>query len=256
VIYDDVPFDHHEPCPRCGSRDNLGVWKDGHKFCFGCGYWESSPDSITNIKRKLAVDNNNNGDGPVFDPDDYTYALPDKARAWLDKYGITRAEVTHFDIMWNKNTDSLVFPVIIGGKITLTSERYFGPDPNQPKYKIKGQKNNHNLFITNKNQKGTVVFVEDFLSAIKVGRFVGACPLFGSTVGGNALKWAIGNFSKIRVWLDYDKAGQSVVEASKLSQYCSDVRSIISTLDPKEYSNNDLRNILEKYNTLGGLTTQ
>ena len=30
----------HEPCPKCGSRDNLGRYSDGHGFCFGCGYYE------------------------------------------------------------------------------------------------------------------------------------------------------------------------------------------------------------------------
>ena len=30
----------HEPCPACGSRDNLGRYDDGHGYCFGCQYWE------------------------------------------------------------------------------------------------------------------------------------------------------------------------------------------------------------------------
>lgn len=29
-----------EPCPACGSRDNLGRYSDGHGFCFGCGHHE------------------------------------------------------------------------------------------------------------------------------------------------------------------------------------------------------------------------
>jgi twinkle protein len=30
----------HEPCPKCGSKDNLARWPDGHAFCFGCEYHE------------------------------------------------------------------------------------------------------------------------------------------------------------------------------------------------------------------------
>lgn len=30
----------HEPCPACGSRDNLSRYSDGHGFCHGCRYWE------------------------------------------------------------------------------------------------------------------------------------------------------------------------------------------------------------------------
>jgi len=29
-----------EPCPECGSKDNLGRYSDGHAWCFGCGYRE------------------------------------------------------------------------------------------------------------------------------------------------------------------------------------------------------------------------
>lgn len=42
-----------EPCPKCGSRDNLKRYDDGHAHCFGsaCGYHEPPTDS--NGKRKV-----------------------------------------------------------------------------------------------------------------------------------------------------------------------------------------------------------
>lgn len=36
----DSQFVRHEPCPACGSRDNLARYSDGHAYCFGCGYYE------------------------------------------------------------------------------------------------------------------------------------------------------------------------------------------------------------------------
>lgn len=33
-------FLHKEPCPACGSRDNLARYSDGHGHCFGCGHYE------------------------------------------------------------------------------------------------------------------------------------------------------------------------------------------------------------------------
>jgi len=30
-----------EPCPSCGSRDNLARYSDGHGYCFGCQYYEA-----------------------------------------------------------------------------------------------------------------------------------------------------------------------------------------------------------------------
>ena len=37
----------HEPCPKCGSKDNLGRYPDGHAYCFGdsCSYYEHGNDS-------------------------------------------------------------------------------------------------------------------------------------------------------------------------------------------------------------------
>lgn len=34
----DSTFVRHEPCPSCGSKDNLARYSDGHGHCFGCGY--------------------------------------------------------------------------------------------------------------------------------------------------------------------------------------------------------------------------
>ena len=36
----DPLFKKHEPCPECGSRDNVGVWANGSEHCFSpdCTY--------------------------------------------------------------------------------------------------------------------------------------------------------------------------------------------------------------------------
>lgn len=33
-------FIGHEPCPSCGSKDNLSRYSDGHAYCFGCKHYE------------------------------------------------------------------------------------------------------------------------------------------------------------------------------------------------------------------------
>ena len=42
----------HEPCPSCGSRDNLGRYDDGHGFCFGCRYWEPGEFNVAPPQRQ------------------------------------------------------------------------------------------------------------------------------------------------------------------------------------------------------------
>lgn len=39
-LEDDSTFLQHEPCPECGSKDNLSRYSDGHAYCFGCEYYE------------------------------------------------------------------------------------------------------------------------------------------------------------------------------------------------------------------------
>lgn len=36
----DSEFVGKEPCPECGSKDNLARYSDGHGYCFGCRYHE------------------------------------------------------------------------------------------------------------------------------------------------------------------------------------------------------------------------
>ena len=42
---EDSTFVRHEPCPSCGSKDNLARYSDGHGYCFGCHYREHGSDS-------------------------------------------------------------------------------------------------------------------------------------------------------------------------------------------------------------------
>ena len=42
-------FVSHEPCPQCGSKDNLARYTDGHGWCFGCGYYDGVPN-LTEVR--------------------------------------------------------------------------------------------------------------------------------------------------------------------------------------------------------------
>lgn len=239
---DDERFHHHEPCPKCGSRDNLGVWDDGHKWCFGCGFYLPSPTSLDNLKKKAAMleNNNKNGNVAAVDTSGFTSVIPPTPLAWLKKYGITHNEISYYGILWNELKDRLVFPLRDDLGIIFTTERYFGPKPDYPKYVTYGQKATNTIYFANKNTPQSLVIVEDFVSAIKVARFANCLPIFGSTISANSLKWIMAWFKCIRIWLDMDKAAESLQQASRLSQFVANTRSIITEFDPKEYSNNSL----------------
>jgi twinkle protein len=56
MIDEEGTFLRHEPCPMCGSRDNLGRYTD-HAYCFGCGYYESSQteSSVQPQRRRMSL---------------------------------------------------------------------------------------------------------------------------------------------------------------------------------------------------------
>ena len=45
-------FSHHEPCPDCGSRDNLARYDDGSGFCFGCSHHEQGDGTRSDRPRR------------------------------------------------------------------------------------------------------------------------------------------------------------------------------------------------------------
>jgi twinkle protein len=46
-------FLQHEPCPSCGSKDNLARYDDNHGFCFGCGYHEKGDGEVCESTPKI-----------------------------------------------------------------------------------------------------------------------------------------------------------------------------------------------------------
>jgi twinkle protein len=49
---DESSFIRKEPCPECGSRDNLARYSDGHAWCFGCGHYEPGDGSSPTTQHK------------------------------------------------------------------------------------------------------------------------------------------------------------------------------------------------------------
>ncbi len=51
---------NHVPCPRCGSKDNLAIYDDGHGFCFtpDCGYHQlkDSGEKFSQRKETMKMD--------------------------------------------------------------------------------------------------------------------------------------------------------------------------------------------------------
>lgn len=83
---DQSKFVRHEPCPKCGSKDNLARYSDGHAVCFsgGCSHYEHGNGDVVEFKsRKEAT--------PLNEVTGVTAAITDRriSQDTCRKFGVT-----------------------------------------------------------------------------------------------------------------------------------------------------------------------
>lgn len=239
----DSVFVRHESCPSCNSRDNLGVWSDGHKFCFGCGHMVP-PDKkgFEYVSRVLNKDMKPKKKPKL--PDDASYSLPPMAMAWLAKYDVFLSDAVKHGIMWSTSRKSLIFPIRIQNELVFYQERMF---EGNVKYLTHGSLEDHIPVIRTVPSvlnKGIVIVVEDFISAIRVSERYDCVPLFGSHIH-KKLATRLGRmYNTLGIWLDRDKTQQAIQFQNEYRILFDTSFVVISDLDPKAYTTNDLQDYI------------
>ncbi len=85
-------FVRHEPCPSCGSRNNLARYDDGHAHCFGCSYHETESNREGAQLQNLSTKKSSKQEG-VLSFTGETTDLParkireDTCRVWSYRFG-------------------------------------------------------------------------------------------------------------------------------------------------------------------------
>lgn len=230
-------FLRHDPCPQCGSRDNLGVWDDGHKYCFGCSYFEGREgNSIEDVKNFLQQQEGNPQHHDSINlPYDSSRVLPEIALTWLRKYGLTNDEIyKQNNFSWSSYNETLIYSVFDPfGNLVMFQERYFGT-ANISRFNTVGLPEKTFHIIGSNNNCITVV--EDVISAIKVGRHTSCLPLWGSNLSTNRIITLSNMYPNLNIWLDKDKQSYSIMGRQRAAPFFHRARSIISELDPKAYN--------------------
>lgn len=106
-------FLRHESCPRCGSKDNVGVYDDGRKECYSpnCDYLILPKDYRENLEKQVATNFKYTfGEYPLF----LQNILELNAKT-ITKYRVTRIE--------SSDTASISFPYYRDGKVVGAKER-------------------------------------------------------------------------------------------------------------------------------------
>lgn len=233
------------PCPSCGSKDNLGTWDDGHQWCWGCGY--HVPGDAFYAVRKLGEPPQQADPKQVVLPHDVDVNYPQKALDWVAKYEITRSDLYKNRVLWSDGSELLIFSFIDSeGRIIAWQGRNFGT-----KYRTKwfgrGQLEDTFVFFPRDTKRvDRIIFVEDILSAIKIGNVIeqrglsyAAMPVFGSHISKKRLSrclFILNDPPKVTFWLDRDKAKESIQFTNNASSLGFTASTIITEFDPKEIS--------------------
>lgn len=229
-------------CPHCGSKDNLGVYDDGSTWCWGCRKY-TPPKSQEVVKKYLDKAKKPDFTKVVKLPEDAQPYLPEHAKRWLDKYNLTKEELAVLAPLYSFDRDLLIFPVYGPDDILMYQGRYFGEKVKHPKYLTYGAKDVLHILG---EPNDTIVVTEDLISAVKVSAHSSSMPLWGSNIPLEAATRLSKRFKRLGIWLDMDKAEESLKQRLTLSPIFEEVFSVITPLDPKEYSHEQIAGFLKR----------
>lgn len=238
-------FLRHEPCPSCGSRDNLGRYSDGSAFCFGCHYTERSSHSPFVGERDGKTETDTAG---ARFPDDASRTLDKRASTWLQSFGITGEEAIRAGLKWSPSWEQLCIPFYDrdGNLCCIQAKNFNHKRASKAKYYNVGDKSES--FTTYGNHGHTLVLVEDALSAIKIGRKRDAMPLLGTSISRSKLAALRASYKELVVWLDADKwrEARAIADAASLLGFKATTR--YTEHDPKTYTDEQIQEILNDTN--------
>ena len=225
-----------ERCPRCASKggdkkgNNLAVYDDGHKWCYACGFFQPATalDRYLSERKPLVVRSD------WFTP---SSVFAEQGIKFLKQYGLTNQEINS-NFFWD-NKNYLVF----NGKDYQCARNLSGTGP---KYLTKGIVRGNEVVMGMdetllSSPVNSVVIVEDAISAIKLSRVVPVVALHCAVIPLQLLQRLSKTFKHLIVWLDMDKAKESLSEASKALPYFDSVNTIWTPKDPKKYSTEELK---------------
>jgi len=204
-------FVQHEPCPKCGSSDNLARYSDGHAVCFsgGCNYYEHGNGQIGQVTQRKPTRS--------LEMTGVIAAIPDRriSQSTCQRYGVTVEYGTDGQIVkhhypyHNKDTGA-----VTGTKVRITETKSFYAT---------GEFNEAGLFGQQAFKTGGkyITITEGEADALAVNEmFDGKWPVVSirSGAAGAAkdikanLEW-LETFDNVVICFDNDKPGQEAAKS-------------------------------------------
>lgn len=244
-------FQNHEPCPECGSRNNLGRYSDGSAWCFGCHYYEE-PTVSRYVFDRVSQSSQARKDDAGFPriPDDAGTSFAGEAVEWLAKFHCDIPTAIQHGVLWSPSWRQLIYQ--LG---SVWQARNFDPEKlKQRKNFTSGDVNDCNHVYsspdsgsrTNSGSDQKLVIVEDPLSALRIASVCDAMPLLGSHLAIHRLNAIAKLYRSLVFWLDSDKLKESREMANRAKLIGLDVQVIYTPDDPKCHTHEQLVQILTK----------
>ncbi len=246
-------FLKHEPCPKCGSRDNLARYDDGSAWCFGCHYREGKDGSSGTIHSAGITQEKS-----ILVAEDLCNDFPSHVVEWLAKYDISVIEAIQHGWKYSPFYDQLVFQWYDeDGEVLLSQARNFNPErAKKRKYYNQGSpaevlpifsppemvRENERAGLAGRCQTPKrLVVVEDAVSAARIGRQSDAMPCLGSYLPAKKIMrlWTLG-YRELVVWLDADKLKEAREIETMAKWIGLSAKTLYTELDPKEYSDAEI----------------
>ena len=218
-------FVRHEPCPACGSKDNLARYSDGHAVCFtgGCSHYERGDGQVISIQQKPARSLEMTG---------VIAAIPDRRinQATAQRYGVTVEYGTDGQIVkhhypyHDKDTGA-----VIGTKVRIVENKSFYATGGFENAALFGQQ-------AFKGGGKYITITEGEADALAVNEmFDGKWPVVSIRSGAAGatkdikanLEW-LETFENVVICFDSDKAGQEAA------------RSVLDLFTPNKAKNVEL----------------
>ena len=243
-------FVKHEPCTRCGSRDNFARYSDGSGFCFGCRYSERG---IGNPFRANGTGNSQEDcETQETSLPPCTSTLPEPIVNYLSKYGVQVSVAVRHGLVWCSGTEQLIYPYYAttpdGRKYLACYQARNFNKSRQEKAKYFNKGSTRNVIPVIKCLTTTVkrlVITEDALSAIRIARQCDAMPALGTNVPVSKLMALARSYERITIWLDSDKWREAREIADNVKWLGLSADTIYSELDPKTYSDEQITEYLK-----------
>lgn len=227
----------------CKSSDAYTTYSDGSTYCFSCTRYESAKTGEYKGMQYM---------GPPKESVN-SELRPYKHRQEVDLYNCKELYLHLRQYLEDAEIDKYFFYAPTFQRYVFahaedTDEAFYearGTANRVPKSHIEGHRP-EKLIIGDPKKTGIVVVVEDLISAIKVGRYYAAVPLFGSFMSKNqqAAISHIPNLKMVVMWLDADKYSLGMKYAKEMGMLCHSV-AVHTDKDPKAYGQDPIRYVVD-----------